>query len=146
MSKDEELDFELEDIFDEIKINYEGIATNDETVLEANIIYILKREKLWKKHYSICFPSGATAWLDVGSSDDDPSSYSYDFEVFSNPNTVVASGTITGSLMVCRKSEDEESDDYSEIKSVEVIDMDLAINEYKPQFLDKKDKEVVQFD
>ena len=142
-----ELDFELRDIMQEISINPKtGMAINDEKVFEENIIYILKREKLWKKGYSICFPVGATCSLDVGSTDDDPSSYAYDFEVFSDPNTVVATGTVTGCLMVYRKSDDEESDDFEEITAVEVIDMDMTIGDYMPKFLDKKDKEVVVFD
>ena len=131
----------------EISINPKtGMAINDEKVLEENIKYILKREKLWKKGYSICFPVGATASLDVADTDDDPSSYAYDFEVFSDPNTVVATGTVTGCLMVYRKSDDEESDDFEEITAVEVIDMDMTIGDYMPKFLDKKDKEVVAFD
>lgn len=142
----EELDFELTDVMQEIKVNGDGIALNDEKVIEENIIYILKREKLWKKNYSICFPSGATAYLDVGSTDDDPSTYTYDFEIFSDPNTVVACGSVNGSLLVYRKSDDQENDNYDEVTGLEVIDMQLTIGQYMPQFLDKIEKEKVQFD
>ena len=44
-----EIDFELGDIMQEISINPKtGMAINDEKVLEENIKYILKREKLKK--------------------------------------------------------------------------------------------------
>jgi len=129
----------------DISLDKDGIATNDIKVMEENIIYILKREKLWKKSYSICFPSGATAYLDVGETDDDPSTYEYSFEIFSDPNTVVASGTVNGNLIICRKSDDIETDDYNEITAIEVIDMEMSIPEYQPRFLDKKDREVVVF-
>jgi ribosomal 30S subunit maturation factor RimM len=143
----QELDFELSDILEEIKINEKtGLAINDEKVIEENIICILKREKLWKKGYMIVFPVGTAQDLDVGSTDDDPSSYIYDFEVFSDLNTVVASGTVRGCLLVYRKSDDPENDDYCEITGLEVVDMDMTIGEYLPKFLDKKEKEVVQFD
>lgn len=143
----EELSFELDDILEDINIGKDGIATNDEKVMEENIIYILKREKLWKKGYLICFPSGASGYgLDVGNTDDDPSTYQYCFEIFSDMNTVVATGEVNGQLMVFRKSDDPENDDYNETASVEVVDMNMVIADYMPKFLTKNDKEVVCFD
>lgn len=145
--KNEEMDFELEDIMEEITFNGDGIATNDEKVMEENIIYILKREKLWKKNYEIVFPVGATSYLDVGETDNDPSSYEYSFEIFSDPNTVVASGSVSGCLMVFREQDkDGEEIEDGEIKSVEVIDMNLAVLEYSNAFKTKTtEKEKVQF-
>ena len=142
-----EMEFELSDIFGEIKFKKDGTAINDEKVVEENIIEILKREKLWKKSYSICFPLGANAFIDVRSTDNDPSTYQYDYEIFSDPNTVVASGTCYGNLMVYRKSDDEMSEDYCKITSVEVIEMTLEVNKYTAGFAKKStDKEVVNFD
>jgi hypothetical protein len=149
MLKRETLEFQLEDIMEEIKFKKDGTAINDEKVIEENIIEILKREKLWKRGYSICFPCGADGYLDVGNTEDDPSTYQYDYEIFaSDHNTVLASGTCYGSLLVYRKSNDPELEDgEGEVTSVEVLDMDLEICDYEPKFAQKPtDKEVVNFD
>jgi hypothetical protein len=142
-----ELDFELGDILEEITFDNNGIAKNDEKVIEENIIYILKREKLWKKNYTICFPVGATSYLDVGEGVDDPSSYEYGFEIFSDLNTVVASGSVSGCLMAFReRSKDGEEIEDGEVVSVEVVDMNMSLTEYSNRFLTKTtDKEVVAF-
>lgn len=151
MKPKEEIVLELEDIMQEVKLDKDGRATNDEKVVEENIIYVLKREKLWKSSYSICFPAGATAYLDVGNTEDDPSTYEYGFEIFSDMNTVVASGFVHGNLMVFREQiknedgEDEETED-GDVTGIEVVDMTLEVEDCMPRFLKREgDKEVVQF-
>jgi hypothetical protein len=135
-----ELEFELSDIFDDIKFSKEGIAQNDEKLIEQNIIYILKREKLWKKGFSICFPCGSNQMLDINDNEDNPSSYQYDFEIFSDLNTVIASGTAFGSIMT------SENPKTQEFQSAEIIDMTCQICECEKRFLEKNgDKELVVF-
>ena len=143
-----ELQFELEDIMQEINFNADGIATNDLKVIDENIIEILKREKLWKKNYSLIFPIGSTQMLDVGNTEEDPSTYQYDFEIFSDPNTVIASGTCYGSLLVFNSEKKEKhSEGFKDrVESVEVVDMTLEICECETDFTKtEEEKEKVAF-
>jgi hypothetical protein len=81
------IEFELEDIFEDISKDWQK-------VISENIEYVLRREKLWGKNYSICFPIGAINDINC-----DDEIYQFDFEIFSNLNTVIGSGTSYGKGM-----------------------------------------------
>jgi len=51
--------FELTDIYEDI----EGKSPRQiDKIIEKNIKYILKREKLWKSNYEIIIPPGGAIW------------------------------------------------------------------------------------
>ena len=79
MTNDDNPTFELEDIFDEISLDYWTQKIGE------NIKFILKREKLWQNHFSLCFPAGS--YQDICEEH-----YQFDFEIFSDLNTIIASG------------------------------------------------------
>lgn len=127
---DSEFQAELEDIFEEIW--FIAGKSNELDVIEENIIEILKREKLWKKGLSLCFPCGATAEVDPNNG-----AYQYDFEIFSDPQTVIASGTCYGLGM--------KTSDTKEKQTFEVTDMTLEICEGFEKLRVKFEKEKVAF-
>jgi len=86
--------FELTDIFQEISHDWQK-------VIEENIRFILKRENLWQKKYMLCFPAGSRQEISE-------ESYQFDFEIFSDVNTVVASGTCYGSGITLNKDEENQ--------------------------------------
>lgn len=130
-----EFETELIDILEEINGTEEKGWTNDQKVIEKNIIYILKREKLWDSKYSICFPCGAFGEIDV-----ENGSYQYDFEIFLDLNTLIASGT-------CYGSGKDLSDESSEpkISTFEIEDMVLQIMDGYKRLRGVTDKEKVCF-
>jgi hypothetical protein len=125
-----EFQAELEDIFEEIW--FIAGKSNDTDVMEENIIEILKREKLWKKGLSLCFPCGAMAQVNP-----EEGTYQYDFEIFSDPNTIIASGTCYGSGIKTSETETEQK--------FEVQDMTLEICEGFGKLRVKFEKEKVAF-
>jgi len=128
-------DFELYDIFECFKFQKGKWHKKFETI-EQNIIYILKRERLWNKKLSICFPCGATDSVDT-----ENDSYQFDFEIFNGFNDLVASGTCYGKLMTIAESPEnlENIDDYECL--VEITDMKLEICEGLKELEDLRESE-----
>jgi hypothetical protein len=132
MAKKDEPEFqeELGDIFEEIW--FIAGKSNDLDVIEENITEIMKRHKLWRKGLSLCFPAGAMAQVDP-----ENETYQYDFEIFSDPQTLIASGTCYGSGR--KTSETKKKDTF------EVVDMTLEIWEGFGKLRVKFAKEKVEF-
>jgi len=119
------LEFELNDILEEFKTDKDGTIVNGEQLIGDNIRYILRREKLWKKNYMMHF--GDTT-IDIGDTEDDPNSYSYEFLIFDEEG-VVAKGCALGNLMVFGRTKQKEY--------IEVVDMKLELNPTDERFLEK---------
>jgi len=77
-------EYELHDIFE--YVNHQNIKQ----VVTNNILYILKREKLVAKSWSVVIPEGA---YDYKLAKDDVR-FGGDFEIFSDPMTIVAYGSV----------------------------------------------------
>jgi hypothetical protein len=91
MNKEPEKTFVLDGIFDSIHWNKKKeIWDNPEKVVEKNIIYILKQNKIWDKDFSIVFPCGCFAEIDVVNEN-----YQYDYEIFKGFEKI-ADGTCYG--------------------------------------------------
>ena len=138
MVKKPEVNWELWDIFDSFRFTNGKWKGKFETI-EKNIIYILKRERLWKSGMSICFPCGSMDKVDIDNDD-----YQFDFEIFRGSNNLIASGTCYGSLMVLNESEGDVDIEYYECE-VEILDMNLEICEGIENLKRGCEKEVVNF-
>lgn len=78
--KDPEFETELQDIFER----------HSDVAVERNIIFILKREKLWDTRFEIIFPVGGFNQVDV-----ENDAYQTDFEIWKGDN-IVCAGTCYG--------------------------------------------------
>jgi len=124
------LHFSLDDIFDGIKCTPTDashiVMMRAYRVIRSNIIYILKREKLWNKDLSIIFPYGATASLNLSEE-----MYQFDFMIWKKSiSGYVASGTCYGSGAWLHNT-------------FEIYNMELELHSYSISEL--KDKELVIF-
>jgi vacuolar-type H+-ATPase subunit E/Vma4 len=99
---------------------------SDDTI-KKNIIYILKREKLWDKGFEVIFPVGAFKEIDV-----ENDGYQFDFEIWKG-NEIIASGTCYGGAI---RTEEGGS---------EILDMTLEIGSGYEKLVRLHSKEKVTF-
>jgi hypothetical protein len=122
VTKEPEFEAELEDIFEEI---------SDKTI-RGNIMFILKREKLWDKKLDIILPIGG-----FGDIDKENDSYQYDYEIWKDEH-IIASGTCYGRGI-------QVEDPLGNPTGFEIIDMTLEICEGYKQLQTLCSKEKVEF-
>lgn len=122
MTEEAEFEAELEDIFEEAS----------DKVIKNNIMFILKREKLWDKDFQIIFPVGGFGEIDAVND-----KYQYDFEVFSG-DCLAASGTCYGQGI-------QIEDPLGHPTGFEITDMTLEIMEGLKRLQGICDKEKVLF-